>query len=335
VNWCAAVLSAAVALAGDSNQGSEQNRSVEQVFGDSVEALGGKQVIEQIKTLCVSIDVDSQSDGPKKFTVDACWSRAGGRSLVTRAEGLIAEFCTDGKIAWNKGSHAFSLVSMERAERMINPAVLIMNTLEPTTAFANAKSIEEIGQRVFAGKQCRGVRYVRKDGREGTIYFDTESGLPMGSEMVERNGPPGAQTRMVFGTWEEHQGVKFFRRIDVTGPDGTGAVMKISKVEINSISDEVFAPPEEVRRLAQEAEQRPPMSRPSHATIRLEDMTPAQQADAQKMLEALRNDGDMAKMRAAIARVESMIDVIEDPSKRLPIEYALQEARKEIAKAGG
>jgi hypothetical protein len=120
--------------------------------------------------------------------------------------------------------------------------------------------------------------------------------------------------------------------------------LKVTTVEVNTLDASAFAVPEEAKKSlggdgkpADGAATKPAPDAGANAggEIKLEDMTPEQQTLATQMVDRLRSGGDVAKMKEAIARIEPTLPMISDPAKRKPIEYAIQEIKKEIAKAGG
>jgi hypothetical protein len=318
--------------------------SAEQVMANAVKAMGGKDAINNIQTLRALLE--TQIDGPQgkmKIEMESLWSRKGGR--LTRAKTPMGdmEMGTDGKTSWMKSPMGYGPLTGQQADALKDQSGMFINMLEPErTAKEEIAKLENAGVEKFADTECYRLHYTNKEGKEGDLYYSVDTGLPVGFQRTEAS----ATTKMVLSDWKETSGVQVFRKINSSAANQPAMTITVTEVEINKVDDSAFAVPEEAKKAlggATSGETAPEPGKPTSGAapatggseIRLEDLTPEQQTIAKRMAESLKSGGDVAKMKEAVARIEPTLGMISDPAKRKPIEYAIQEVKKEIAKLGG
>jgi hypothetical protein len=319
--------------------------TAEQVMADSVKAMGGKEAIEKIKTIRIVTDVSMSSpQAEMKAEMESLWSRAGGRILRTKTEMGNVEMGTDGKVTWKNTPMGSGSLTPDEANALKAESSMIMNLLEPERFVKEEMTkVESAGTETFDGKECHRLHFTKKDGEEGDLFYDATTHLPIGLQRVQKQGGVEQRAKMVLGDWQEEQGVKIYRTINVESPQQPGmtVAMKVTKVEINTLEDSAFAPPAGAAKPAT-----PPATAPGAGAgagtgggagteIKFEDLTPEQQRQAQQMIEKLKSGGDVAKMKQVVSQIEPTLSMINDAEKRKPIEYAIQEVKKEIARLGG
>lgn len=306
--------------------------TVDSVLAAATKAVGGQAAVDRIKTLHV---VTATGSGEQAVEFDSSWSRSGGR-LVKVAIPQVGPVVkgSDGTTAWQSMPMVGYSIMTESETAQLNMQVgLHIRMLDfQKTARDDMKTIEVAGKERFAEHECIALAYTKKKGGEGTIYFDAESGLPMG--VVSSDG--ARKSTSIFGDWKAVEGVKFFHSIKsetVGAPRGGKAEMTVKRIEVNTLKDADFALPEEVKKLA--AEKKAPAAGGAEGAIRLEDL-PADQRDEAK------NSTDAFKVMT-VEQLKQQQQAMEialgympktDPKRRL-MEYIAQELQGEIKKRGG
>ena len=308
--------------------------TADQIMAASVKALGGREAIFKIKSLRTVMTMSAQG---AEMQLESFWSRDGGRmskTVLPQGEVLMA---SDGKVGWMKSPAGYVLLDEKQTEDLNNQAGLFMNMLDPQKALAERKgTAENAGKETFADKECWRVHIKRGDGKESDIFYDVATSMPVGGLSVEKKGEVEIKSKMSLGDWQDEQGVKFFHvmKIETTGAQTTAIEMKVTKVEINTLDAATFAMPEEVKKLA---DARPAATAPAAAAvpvITFESMNAEQQKIAKQALDGMLQSGDVEKMKLMVKQLEPMLGMI-PANERLPMQYAIQEVKKEIAKKGG
>ena len=311
--------------------------TADEVLAKAVEAVGGADAVAKIKTLRTVMNMSMQG---MQMDMESCWSRQGGRltktSIPMGGSTLETITGTDGKVAWRKTPAGYELLSEKDAQQLEHQAGGFINMLDPKQLKAGLESIENAGNQNFADKECWKLHSKRKDGTEGDTFFDVTSGMPMGFESVEKQGETEIRSRGVLSDWKEQDGVKFFNTMTVeTSAQASPITMKVTTIEINKLDEKTFALPDEVKKLADAAAATGGKTATAPAQeIKLEDLTPEQRKTAEQALEGMRRTTDPAQLKMIVQRLESVIPMM-PANEQLPMKYAIQELKKDIAKAGG
>jgi hypothetical protein len=311
----------------------------DEVMERAVQAAGGRQALDRIKTLQMIMAVNMPG---LEMQLETCWSRDGGRLYRATLPMGETRMVSDGKLAWmNNPTGGYLLLSDEQARSLDQQASMFMHMLDPKAQTgASMKSIGNAGKQTFANKECWRLHYVLSDGREGDVFFDVASGLPVGFERIETQHSKPARARCTFGEWKPEGEVQFYRqfRMETSLEGAVPMDMAVTKVAVNTIDKTVFAAPQEVVALAAKSP-RAAATAPSAATapkkeISPNDLTPEQLAKAIQVLEGFKGTGDVNAMKQMLQRVEPILGKVPE-NERLAVEYALQELKKEIARLGG
>jgi len=312
--------------------------SVEAVFENCVKAVGGQDAIDKIKTLHVKSDMSMMG---MQIKLEQMWAREGGRLVKMNMPMGEMHMGTNGKTPWMKTPMGYQLAGADEAKQMNSQSGMFMFMIDPKT-FAEDElgKLEVVGEEEFAGKKCVKLHYVDDEGDEGDVFFDTESGLPVG---FANNASDGSKGTMLLSDWKEIDGVKFFHLISMEmepapgspmsrpGPDGkpakTTGEIKVSTLEVNTLNDDTFKLPAEVEQLAKDAEATKSDAPTDTASeIKLEDLTPEQQKEATKLIEGMRRVPE--GMRAdTIRQLESSLPTMEEGMRKY-MQYVVQELKK-------
>ncbi len=305
----------------------------DEVMANAVKAVGGRDALAKINTLRVVMGANMQG---MELKLESYWTREGAhmaRTVLPMGEMLMA---SDGKIAWTKNPMGYALLSDDERKQLKDQSSSFMRVVDPQEHLKDAiKSIENKGKETFGEKECWRLDYVENDGKTGTAYYDVASGLPVGFVSVEKQGEMEVRSTGFMSDWKEEQGVKFFRTMTMTSDQqaGMAMTMKVESVEINTLTAETFAVPDEVKKLV---ENQPKPAAPGEAAkeIKLEDMNDEQRAMATQALEGVKRAGDVNAQKLMLKQIESVVDITPEDQK-MPLMYVIQELRKEIAKQGG
>ena len=315
--------------------------SADEIFASCVKAVGGQEAVDKIKTLHV---VSTMKMMGQEMNMDQSWSRDGGRLVrmtMPMGEMLMG---TDGKTAWMKGPMGYVLATHEQASQLKGQAGMFMAMLDPKSFARNdIGKLEVVGREPFNEIDCYKLHYVSNDGKDGDVYFDAATGLPVGFEQQAPN-PRGGKNLLKLSDWKEVEGVKFFHTMTMVMP-GDGPVMpgpkpdranpstgeiNVTKLEVNTLGADVFELPAEVKKLADSSPRDPQLG----GEIKLEDLTADQQREAAQMIEGIKQTPGTARIKQMLQPLESSLQMM-PPERQKMMRYVIQELKKELSVRGG
>jgi len=344
-----AIFAAACGMMIDTNNAAQANTvaaydlpDADTVLAAGVKAVGGQKAVDNIKTLHVKSTMSMMG---MQINMDQAWSRDGGRLITTKMPMGESTMGTDGTTAWMKTPMGYALVSEEQAKQMESQTGMFMFMLDPKNfAKDDLKSLEVVGEEEFDGKNCYKLHYIGDDDdKEGFVFFDKDSGLPVGSTQQD-GGEDGDKSRMLLKDWKEIEGVKFFHVVSMeitpgknspmSGPGGQPSKMegeiRVDELSVNTLDADHFALPEEVK---QKAANQPKPGEPV-AEIKLEDLSEEQQMEAEKMLNGIRQTQGTGMIKQVLSSMEAGLPHM-PPDRQKMMQYLVQEMKKEIASRGG
>ncbi len=234
--------------------------TADELIDKALEAMGGK-AIEKVKSYSASSEISTPMGA---MTSETFWVRP-DRVYVRTTIPQMGEMQmgTDGTIGWmNHPMMGYQLLDGDRLEQARQQAIHARLLHLRETIKENDREIAGVGEAEFDGVKCYELRLItRSKGvvTRGAMIFDAASGLIRA--MRQTNGPSGASSVVRFADWKAIDGVQFFHRAQLgDGPAST--VIKFVRIEVNKVSPDRVALPEEVKKLAAE---RPaePATRPS------------------------------------------------------------------------
>lgn len=222
-----------------------QEMTVDQVLQKNLEAVGGKEAIQAIKSLSIdSTMVFQGGEAPMKIRAKR---PAMVRSEIT-VQGRDIVSAWDGVTAW-----------------MINP---MMGLNEPQKMEADmAKSISEnadmdaslgalmmlkkegdqfelLGKQDVSGAAAYKLRFTRKGGDVRTYYLDAKTWLPVKVEMKVRQMGQDMDIESLPGDYRKVDGINMPFRTDQRVGGNSMMLMKVQKVEVNQpLDDAIFKMP--------------------------------------------------------------------------------------------
>jgi hypothetical protein len=297
--------------------------TVETVFNNSVKAVGGRAALDKIKTLHTVMTMNAQG---QDVEMDGCWSRKGGRLTTMKMAMGEMSMGSDGTTAWMKNPMGAYSIAPENMKGQLKMAAMLMTVVDPTTMEKEELAqVKVLAKETFQGKACYKLSSPKTKSDEASfMFFDAESGLPVGS--LQENG----KGSMVFGDWKKVEGVMFFHSMKMEGMgkrgDGNGE-LKVTTIEVNKPDESAFALPDEVKKLATEKK-----SDAAAPEIKLSDLSKEDQKEAEQMMQGL-GSMDVKMLKQMESSMGMGIDHM-PPDKKQLMKFYLQEIKKEIAKRG-
>ncbi|UYV11316.1 MAG: hypothetical protein NCW75_08360 [Phycisphaera sp.] len=307
--------------------------SVDKLAEMTVEAVGGRENIEKVKTLHTVMSMSVQG---MAITVESKWSRDGGRFTKSGSPFSNEMRGTDGTTAWMKvGQGSYMLIDGAQAEQLHDQASLHIEMLNPKKLSDRMESSEVVAREEFNGRMCYKVRFDSEDTEgERHVFFDASNGMPMGMSETEQT-PMGKQSaKFTLGDWKTIDGVKFFHTMTIETPqlpDGS-AEMKLTTLEVNTLDKDTFALPAEVKELVANADKPAEEDTGGNEVasgdeIKLEDLPEAYRERTKMMLEQVKQAGKES-IEVALQQYEQVLPNIPEGNDKLTLQYIIQELKK-------
>lgn len=195
------------------------------VINNYIEAIGGKEAIDQIKSYNMVMEASVQGQ-----TITQSMVKAGGDRLSSQTSmgGMVL---ADQR--YNKGA---GMMQQQGQSMPMNDEILVglkeQAALFPVADLsARMDAVELEGTEMIDGKP---TVVLKVDDGKSTHYFDQETGLQV--RMVQKQGP--ATITFDLGDYQEVNGVLFPYSLDMTGVAPFPIEMKVTSMEVNTEIDE-------------------------------------------------------------------------------------------------
>jgi|GEM_PF-1687067 len=304
--------------------------SVEELTEMVVKAIGGRENIDNVKTLHTVL---TMSVGGMNITMDNKWSREGGRLTKSETPFGNTEMGSDGTTAWSRmPDGSYLILSDDQIEQLDGQASMHMSMVDPKELKKNMETMEVVGREEFNGRAALKVRFEPKASEDhGFMFFDASDGMPLGMRQTDAT-PMGEQTTtMTLGDWKTIQGVKFFHtmKVEAPGMPGGSAEMKVTTLEVNKLDEDVFALPAEVKELAANAGSSNEEGNEGGDAdaITLEDLPEAYRDRAKATIDQMSMGGKQAINRS-LPQLESALSSLPEGDDKLTLQYIIQELKK-------
>lgn len=176
----------------------------ESLFERYVEAVGGRQALENHRNRVLhGIYRIVESGDTQILTLYAARGDKLRAELDAPALGTTIR-ATNGESAWgtNTTGTAFMLSPAEAAD--LRDSAVFLGEADYESRY---KSYRTAGTNDFDGRTAYRVEFVTKDGLEGSVYFDAETGLMVGRQL--KSAPTaGEGTLVLVRDYKEFEGVK-------------------------------------------------------------------------------------------------------------------------------
>ncbi len=273
--------------------------SADEILDRSRQAMGGK-AIDRIMSYTASSEMISPMG---TMTAVIFWNKSGRVAIKqTMPQMGEMEIGSDGTIGWMKHPMmGFQLMEGQQLKEVKQQAIhaRVLNLRQTMTE--EQEKIVGVAESEFDGVACHELHFRNLEvaDAQGSIFFDVETGLIRGFSMVEDRGGMPTEATIKLKEWKEIDGVRFFHQMDVEGgPMSIG--VHFNKIELNSVNPEVFAVPDEVKKLA--GKESKPVSE-----MKLEDFSPSVQQMINSILSGLPMD-DATALRAARQQLATQAD---------------------------
>ena len=215
-----------------------------EVVARYVKALGGESAIRKQKSRMMKGELSDAMMGSAPVVI---YFAAPNRMLMEMEipEAGQARYGFDGEVAWN-------------VLPVYGPAVLDDEQREATRDQADFygevnfdkrfKSMEAKGEREFDGVKCYALKMVSQKDDESTYFFEVDSGLLRGTTPIQDAGMGPMEMISIHKEYKEFGGVKFPVHTEIEMM-GMVRSMKFTTIEIDTVKDEIFALPAEIKAL--------------------------------------------------------------------------------------
>lgn len=243
------LLAAESAMAQEASKAQAPALTAEQIIDKSIEAVGGKEKLEKMKTRYIKGSLEFKAMG-MKGSFESFSKMPNKKIDLTSMDGFgEMQQGFDGKIGWSKDpmNGLRELEGMELA--MYKRDAVFNSELRWRENYKEAKSTGT--KSTVEGKEVYEVEFIPAEGKPVTVYYDAESFLPFMTKMVV-DSPYGTLPAKMFPTdYKEVEGVKFPHSLrQVVGPQEILITMTEIKHNIE-IEDSKFNKP------AEEGEEKP------------------------------------------------------------------------------
>jgi outer membrane lipoprotein-sorting protein len=222
----------------------------EEVLDRYIEATGGKEAYEKVKSRVVSGKMSIPAQGVSGDI--QIFQKAPNFTYMTisipQLGGKI-ERGFDGEVGWEKNPMTGTrIVEGEEKQQLIRESTINseINWRD------NYTKVENLGTEQVDGKKTYKVKMTSKNGNEETRYYDADSGLLLKSEMTVKNAQGEFPIVATPSDWREVDGIKMpFKSTQSLTSVGLEQILQLEKIENNTdIPDDKFELPADVKELA-------------------------------------------------------------------------------------
>jgi hypothetical protein len=207
--------------------------------------IGGRAVLEQHNSLRLSGSFSIPAmgmDAPIEIL-----KRRPSQYLMRVQLGPMGEMLSgyDGKVAWSIPPGSGPVILDGELATQAKDQADFFGDLHDYTRFASVETLEPTE---FEGRRVYPVRMVRASGDTLVEFFDMGTGLSAGSRTAVRTPTGRFETTSVVGEYKEFGGLIVATRIEQRNPNFL-LIIRIEKVEFDTLDEAALAPPESVRAL--------------------------------------------------------------------------------------
>jgi outer membrane lipoprotein-sorting protein len=301
--------------------------TVDELVDKAVAAMGGK-AIESIESYTASAEMTAPMG---TMTSEVFWAKP-AHVLVKRTIPQMGEIQmgTDGTIGWasNPMMGGYQLIEGKEVDQVTQAAMHMRVLRLRDTLKQDYETVKTAGKAEFNGAACHELRMKsRDDGTMASIFFDAESGLIRGMQVMD-DAPTGPRTATItLEGWKPIGKVNFFHRMEMTGGEMSMSV-RYTRIEVNTVDRALLAMPQEV---AEQLENR--ASRPTGSEMTLEDFSPQVQRMIKSTLDGLPWD-DAPALREIRGKYAQNVARMPGEFKQ-GMEYVIRKIDERIAELGG
>lgn len=223
------------------------------VIARYVKAIGGESAVRAQKSRMMKGEMSMEGMGAAPLVI---YFAAPNRMLVEVQVPDMGQFRQgfDGEVAWS-------------LDPFSGPSILDDEQLAATRDQADFygevnfdkrfKSMESTGEKEFDGVKCYALKMVSNREEESTYFFEVESGLLRGTTQVQETGMGPMEMKSINKEYKEFGGVKFPVHTDIEMM-GMVRSLKFTTIEIDTVKDEMFVLPDEIKALVEKGKAEEP-----------------------------------------------------------------------------
>lgn len=215
-----------------------------EIIARYVKALGGESAIRKHKSRMMKGEMELPGMGAAPMVIYAAAPDKMVIHLEIPGMGEVKQGF-DGKVAWSIDPMGGPNLLPEAQVAQMKDQTDFYGEINFDKRFKEMKSV---GESDFDGVKCYAVEMIDLNDGESTYFFDSESGLLRGTTQVQETQMGPMEMTNINKEYKEYSGVKYpvHTEIEVMG---TTRVMKFSEVEVDTVKDEVFELPAEIKEL--------------------------------------------------------------------------------------
>jgi hypothetical protein len=215
----------------------------EDVFKKAVEASGGREAHKALKSMHVQGALDvAGANGD----VDIYQARPNKQLVKVTINGMVVQQrgC-DGKAAWEVNVMTGASVKTGKdLEEALEEANFDRDLNDPTTY----KTATVVARERFEGAECYKVKVERPSGKPVIKYFDTKTGLQVGTEAKVKSAAGEFDVSIILGDFKTFGKLKLPTKVTQRAA-GQEVVITVKAVTFDDVDDKTFEPPAEVKDL--------------------------------------------------------------------------------------
>lgn len=206
-------------------------------------AIGGRAAIDKHQSIHLSATMNIEAMGGMLAAMELYRARPNKflQKISLPQFGDVVQGY-DGKTVWSTNPMAGAQVLEGDAATALKNQADFYSNLQDSTNYSKAETVELTD---FEGKKCYKVHLVR-DGRDGTEYFDAETGLIAGISGATPTAQGPIDVTTIIAEYGDYDGVKLPKKIVQRGGPG-GATIIFTAVEFDKVDPATFDLPAAVK----------------------------------------------------------------------------------------
>jgi zinc protease len=244
-SWWSPGFAAAPADPGPAVESKASAPAAQEVIARFVREIGGKAALEKVQSQHMTGKFEMSAQG-MNGTLEVFAKRPDKVLMKISLPGvgeMIQGF--DGKVGWSLTPVTGPMLLEGKMLEQVREQANFDAVLHDASRF---KSMQTAGQGQFDGKECYTLKLVKQSGQESTEYYDTKTGLLVGSSEVQETPLGSVPVTGVIGEYKKFGDILFATRLsEKMGP--LTQVMTFQTMELNTVDDSVFELPEAIKAL--------------------------------------------------------------------------------------
>lgn len=222
--------------------------SAKDVIARFVKAVGGKEAFQKIESQHVKGKYEMPAQG-LSGPIEVFAKRPDKLAVKINLAGF-GEVLTgyNGEVGWSVNAATGPMLLKDKELEQLREQADFDGVLHEAK---NYKSMDTVGTENFEGKECYKLKLVRTSGNESTEFFDTKTGLLVGSITTQESPLGPMVVTSIIDDYRKSSGVLFARKVtQKMGP--VEQVMNLTSVKENVVPDSAFEVPNEIKPLLKE-----------------------------------------------------------------------------------